>query len=281
MVTETATVKNFLNNAQREEHENAKWWWYCAGAIQIAVLIINTLATVGNVFPTIFAIVATFLTLLSVFAQWRSDESRGVAQVLLRKLEWLNGFGWEVSDVELRTLHMKLPAHVKKKIEANPTMPLDYFSSDLEPSARRLIYSLCESSFFSHHLALRTATISAGISLVILTLAVVTLVASVQNASTQAIGSTVAQVATTVLVFLVTAGFVRLSYDYYRFSQDAKDTEIRASEMLKQLRVTQSDAIKLCSEYQVARSNSPLIPDQIYNRMRVELNAMWEQHQSS
>jgi hypothetical protein len=37
---EQTSVGDFLNNAQREENETAKTWWWIARGLQVAVLVV-------------------------------------------------------------------------------------------------------------------------------------------------------------------------------------------------------------------------------------------------
>ena len=276
---EQTNVGDFLNNAQREENETAKTWWWVARALQIAVLVIGIVVAIWDILPAELALVASLVTIGSAIAQWISDHRKGSAQAIHRKFEFLDALGWEVSSQELRNLHVTLPKGVKAKLDKSPNSPYTYFASKTPRSPRRLMENLTESSFFSRHLAMRSAQIFGFITLVIFILTILMLLLALQSSPSQATGIVTAKIFVAVLGFLFTAGFIRLTYDFYRFSQISSRAEDNACALLKQKEIELEEAIKLYHEYQLARAGSPLIPTLVWKSMRDELNRRWEQYE--
>lgn len=276
---EHSNIGDFLNNAQREENEIAKTWWWIARGLQFAVLVIGIVVTIWNILPSELTLLASFASIGSAVAQWVSDHRKGNAQAIHRKFEFLDALGWEVSTRELRNLHVSLPKGVKTKLDKSPNSPYNYFASKTPRSPRRLMENLTETTFFSQHLAMRSAVIFGSITVVIFALALIILVFTLQGSSTQPTGTVAAKVIVSVLAFLFTAGFVRLTYEFYRFAQTANRVEEGACLLLKQSDIELQEAIKLYHEYQLARAGSPLIPTQVWKSMRDELNKRWEQYE--
>jgi uncharacterized membrane protein YkgB len=272
------SVGDFLNNAQREQNDGAKTWWWGTRVLQLVVLIIGIVITVWNILPTELAIIASLLSVGSVITQWVADHRKGNAQAIHRKFEFLDALGWEVSSQELRNLHVILPKGVKAKLDKSPNSPYTYFASKTPRSPRRLMENLTESSFFSRHLAMRSAQIFGAITVVVFLLAIVMLLLALQASPTQTTGIVTAKIFVAVLGFLFTAGFIRLTYDFYRFSQISSRAEDNACTLLKQTDIELEEAIKLYHEYQLARASSPLIPTLVWKSMRDELNKRWEQY---
>lgn len=272
------SVGDFLNNAQREQNDLAKTWWWITRGLQLAVLVIGIVITVWNVLPTELAIVASLLSIGSVITLWVADHRKGNAQAIHRKFEFLDALGWEVSSQELRNLHVTLPKEVKAKLDKSPNSPYTYFASKTARSPRRLMENLTESTFFSRHLAARSAQIFGFITIVIFILAIGMLLLTLQASPSQSTGIVTAKIFVAVLGFLFTAGFIRLTYDFYRFSQVSSRAEDNACALLKQRDIELEEAIKLYHEYQLARAGSPLIPTLVWKYMRDELNKRWEQY---
>lgn len=272
------SVGDFLNNAQREQNDGAKTWWWGTRVLQLVVLIIGIVITVWNILPTELAIIASLLSVGSVITQWVADHRKGNAQAIHRKFEFLDALGWELSSQELRNLHVILPKGVKAKLDKSPNSPYTYFASKTPRSPRRLMENLTESSFFSRHLAMRSAQIFGAITVVVFLLAIVMLLLALQASPTQTTGIVTAKIFVAVLGFLFTAGFIRLTYDFYRFSQISSRAEDNACTLLKQTDIELEEAIKLYHEYQLARASSPLIPTLVWKSMRDELNKRWEQY---
>lgn len=276
---ESFSVGDFLNNAQREQHEIAKrWWWYARG-LQALVAAIGLVVALWSKFSTEFALFAAVLSIGVVVAQWVSDYRKGSAQAIHRKFEMLDALGWNVSPRELRNLHVSLPSGVKTKLDSSSKSPYTYFASKSPRSAKRLIENLTETTYFSQHLAKRSAQVFFAITALILAAAVILLILALQESTTQTVEETTAKVVVSVLVFLFTAGFVRLTYEFYNFSQIASRIEASASSLCRQDSIDMEEAIKLYHEYQIARASAPLIPTQIWKWMRDELNKRWAQYE--
>ena len=273
------SVGDFLNNAQREQNDLAKAWWWITRGLQLIVLVFGIVITVWNVLPTELAILASLFSTGSVITQWIADHSKGNAQAIHRKFEFLDALGWEVISQELRNLHVSLPPGVKAKLDKSPNSPYSYFASKTPRSPRRLMENLTESTFFSRHLAMRCAQIFGFITIVIFILAIAMLMFTLQGSPSPSTGLVTAKIFVAVLGFLFTAGFIRLTYDFYRFSQVSTRAEDNACQLLKQTDVELEEAIKLYHEYQLARASSPLIPTLIWKSMRDELNKRWEQYE--
>lgn len=276
---ESLSVGDFLNNAQREQHELAKrWWWYARG-LQALVAAISLAVALWGKFATELALLAAVLSIGVVIAQWMSDSRRSGAQAIHRKFEMLDALGWNVSQRELRNLHVSLPSGVKTKLDSSPRSPYTYFASKSPRSAKRLMENLTETTYFSQHLAKRSAQVFFVITALVLTAAIILLILALQESPTQTVEETTAKVVVSVLVFLFTAGFVRLTYEFYNFSQLASRIEASASSLCRQDNINMEEAIKLYHEYQIARAGAPLIPTQIWKWMRDELNKRWDQYE--
>jgi len=275
------SVGDFLNNVQREKHEIAKRWWWFARGLQFIVLVVGVVVTIGNIFPTEFAILSAFLSIGSILALWASDQHKGSAQAIHRKFEFLDALGWDVSQRELRNLHISLPKGVKEKLDKSPMSPYDYFASKTPRSPRRLLENLTESTFYSQHLAMRSANIFGIMTIVTFALSLVFIVFILQSSPAQSTAIIAAKVFVLFLSFLFGGGFVRLAYDFYRFSQIAKHVEESACTLLKQADadIEKNEVVKLYQEYQLVRAGSPLIPSFVYNAMRDELNKLWSQYE--
>lgn len=272
----------FLNNAQREEYEAAKKWWWYARISHIVVLLIGiAVALIGDFNGNIALFLFFLMTIFSFVAQWQSDTKRRSAQRLQRLFEYSDALGIQVSNREISHIHVNLPKPVKDKLVSIPKAPFKYFSSESNQSPQRLMENLVESSFFSHFLARRTAIIFAAISLSVIIGASILMLVALNLSTSENIERTIARIVTVVLMFIISEGYVRNSYEYYRFSQRAKQIESRAENILSKNSISEIEAIMLYHEYQIARAGSPLIPTFIWEKMRTELNLRYNQYRKT
>lgn len=284
VITQYDSTGDFLNIAQREENEIAKKWWWISRGLQFITLAIGIVITIWSTLTIPVVLVAMVCSIASVITQWLSDSHKSTAQSIHRKFEFLDALGWQISTQELRNLHMSLPKSVRKKIDETPNPNYGYFASKEPRSPRRLLENLTETAFFSRHLAMRSAAYFFVATVVIFLIGLFILFIALFGSATQVVGIIASRVVLSIFAFLFTAGFVRFTYEYYRFAQIAGRIDEATCMMRKEPDIDLQQAIKLYHEYQIARASSPPIFTQVWTSMRNELNTKWakyEQPQSS
>ena len=104
-----------------------------------------------------------------------------------------------------------------------------------------------------------------------------TLIVALQRGVTQPVSTQIARIVITVVVFMFSAGYVRLAHGYYTLSMQADRIDGRAHNLL-QADLTEIEAIKLLHDYQILRAIAPLLPSWLWKWREKELNALWQAH---
>jgi hypothetical protein len=94
------------------------------------------------------------------------------------------------------------------------------------------------------------------------------------------IGSTdpleVSNVVTAVIALVFAGSLVRLPVDYFNLSARASEYDRKSSELIRAGSVTERDALRLLSDYQLERATAPLLPDWAWRARRRHLNEIWK-----
>ena len=193
-----------------------------------------------------------------------------------RKLDARDSFGWQISNAELSDLFIKARDDFRK-LAPRETQGEDYFASKKSLGAKKAVENIQESAWWSKHLSERMFKYCLGISLVIFMIALGTLIFCIQAINSRNVLISVGRIVTSTLMLFFTLGLYRRVIGYYEFSHKASKIEATIEALDKQT-FSESDAIKIMHEYQLARSNSPLIPSFIWRQMRRKLNLMWTKY---
>jgi hypothetical protein len=87
----------------------------------------------------------------------------------------------------------------------------------------------------------------------------------------------ISRVVTSLITLVLSLGIVRLMLGYYAFSRKSGRVEDSADKLLNTENIDQIDAVKLMSEYHVARATAPVMPTWMWKLKRDELNKLWSE----
>lgn len=273
-----------LEDLMREQFSRAKYWW---GLASLSRFIIVVLGAVSVFFGNIAIALAVFTALLSIgyiLIQWHSDHLKGIANNILRKVEMHNGLGWAITGREISEVFLSLSKSVKNKIKDSSIREIskDYYSSKTPQSPKRLLENLVESAWLTKHQASRMSIYVAIFSISVVLATFFVLALALSSALNQATGENIAKVAISVFAFVFSGGYVRLAFEYSRYSRDAERLEERANNMLTEKEdISENQAIKLLHDYQIVRAGAPLLPDWLWKMMETELNELWLKYRQS
>lgn len=225
-------------------------------------------------FPQLPFLVAICAILADIF-QWQSDNVKGVAESLLRKLDFLDSFGWGISKTEISDILARSPDTIRNSISWRGP-DYGYFDSKEEPGMKRGLENLVESSWWSKHLAETSAQIYSVTTVILLLTSIGVLVISIETIQNFSVLMNISRVVTSTLLLVVTLRLIRFAVDFYNFSKKASQIEGQANDLLKIPEVDREQVIKLVYEYQFARNSSPLIPTWVWKARRASLNELWE-----
>lgn len=274
MSTQTNQPNINLQRLMNAQYDEAKLYQNIALSVGIIVILMDVYLAYYNQYEKTLALVAAGLVVLSVLALWRSSRMRDIAEGILRKFEFHNGLNWPLSGREVSDILASAPNRVKKA--ARSTEPETYYTDAQAPSTQRLLKNLEESAWWTKHLARRMTKVTAIFSTLVLIIAVIVLVVSLQSGLSPEKADIIAKTTVNVIAFVFAGGYFKLAFDYNLLAIEAERAEDRACELLKLTSVTESEAIKALHDYQIARATSPLLPTWLWKLSQGEFNVLWK-----
>jgi hypothetical protein len=254
---------------------HSKRWWGIGIGLQFIVVGINiVIVLVVGSFSQSLSLLAALLSIGYVFTQWYSDRLKRVSDSVKRKFEMYDGLGWKLTPKEVSDLIVAVP----EKIINDAKIPSDepFFDSDAPPSPQRVIQNLEESSWWTKHLADSMTKVTALVCAGIFAIASVTMVIALQTITNQTVVVILSKIIVSIIVFIFSGGYFRMSFEYFRLSKEAEKIEDRASKILSTRKITETVALKELHEYQIARSGAPPIPTWIWSIRQKRLNQAWK-----
>lgn len=256
----------------------AKLCWGVGLSVKLAPVVITAVTVFTGYLAQEAPYIVAMLSILAELLLWRSDQLKGEGEELKRKLEFRDSFDWPISNAELSDLFAD---HAGRLQRAGAVKGLNepYFASEaVTPSARRALENAQESAWWSKHLSKPMWWWGLAVSVVIVASTIALLVYSATTFRNFDDLANVGRLVTAVITLLFSLGLFRLTVSYYQFYQKADRTEERAKEMLATVADEPLQAIKLLSEYQLARAAAPLIPTWLWHARRDELNRLWAKY---
>ncbi|MEG3909625.1 hypothetical protein QT979_17430 [Microcoleus sp. w2-18bC1] len=257
--------------------ELAKKWWWLSISCKFFVFLVGLTSALLVIFPIYAPFLAAILEIASEISLWRSDTIKDIAEALRRKLDARDSFGWSISNTELSDLYIKTPDSLHK-LAPRETQGENYFASQRPLGEKKALENIQESAWWSKHLSEKMFQYCLVISLSLFVIVLGSLIICIQTLSNRDALINIGRIVTSSLMLFFVLGLFRRVIGYYEFSQKASQIESRIEVLLNTQNVTESDAIKIMHEYQLARSSSPLIPSFIWKQMRGKLNIMWTKY---
>lgn len=255
----------------------AKRWARFSFICKLVGFLVGVLTVMIPLVPTYAPVLVFVLAVLADWLAWRSDAYKGIAEALLRKLDGHDSFGWALSKAELSDLLMRSPLGADKLVVAKG-LSGEYFASKEPPGTKRALENLQESAWWSKHLSERMSSYYLVGTCLLVGIAILVLLISVQTIDNTQTLSSLGRVVTSALTLVFSLNLFRSVLGYQSFSTKAGQIEKTTESLLANSGVQESEAIKLMSEYQLIRASAPLIPTWLWNRMENELNATWKQY---
>lgn len=255
----------------------AKRWARFSLVCKLAGFLVGVLTVLLPLVPAYAPVLVFMLAMMADWLAWRSDTHKGIAEAWLRKLDGRDCFDWAISGAELSDLLMRSPSKVDKLVIAK-ALSEEYFASKEPPGTTRALENLQESAWWSKHSSERMRNYYLAGTCLLVASAVLVLLISVQAIDNKQTLSSLGRIVTSVLTLVFSLNLFRSVLGYHNFSVKAGQIEKSTENLLASQGVQESEAIKLMSEYQLARASAPLIPTWLWNRMEGELNATWKQY---
>ncbi len=266
-----------LQALRKPQFDAAKRWWTFAVGARLLAVGVSVVSIFVPQFVGLLALTAGILTIAYSLLKWRADVLHGTAEAILRQIEYSDGLGWAITGKEVFDIKMRVPDGIRQNTAVGDNT---YYASSTTNSPRRLIENLEESACFTKHQARYMFQIVLTFAVVVFAIAVVTLIVALQRGVAQPISTQIARIVITAIVFVFSAGYIRLAHRYQRFSTQADRIDDRAHALLKAT-LTEIEAVKLLHDYQILRAKAPLLPSWLWRLRESELNKLWEAHRTA
>jgi hypothetical protein len=250
----------------------AKSWWGISLGAQVVASLAGALSVLIDRASSEVALGVGLAAVLGSAGLWRSESLRHRAELLLRHFELEDAFGWIVeSKILADNLSKAIPLAAKAATRAQEQG--GFFASDQPAGPIRALDNLRESAWWTQQLAWFMGQVTAVGAAALGLLALWSLLIAAN-----AVGSNplqVSNVVTAVIALVFAGNLVRLPIDYFGLSADASEYDQKSSELIRSGNVTERDALRLLSDYQLTRATAPLIPDWAWRARRQSLNTIW------
>lgn len=265
--------KNQARALSQALYDLSKKWWWSGIAGNLGVFFVGTVIVLWSPGLKYGALLIFLIYLTSELCLLRSDAVKGLAETILRKLDFEESFDWKIKGSEMSDYVMRSPARLRKSLPTSAPEE-NYFASSEVSAPVRAVENVQESSWWSKHLAERMGHLCLTATCLLLLGSILILVVSIDTVRSFTSLSNIGRVVTSALMLVFSLGLLKLMFGYYGFSKKAARVEQAAEHLLKS-GCEERDAVKLLHEYQVARATSPLIPTQLWKWMRDDLNDQW------
>jgi hypothetical protein len=251
----------------------SRGWWIISNASRASSIVAGVASVL--VFPKFeaSAIIIFLLYVLSELSSWRSDAFKRSAEAVLRKLDFRDSFGWEITHEEMSDLVVDCPSRLRRRVP--PPTDDNYFASKQTVGVVKGLENLQESAWWTKHLVKRMGHLTLFLTIAVTLLSLLVLLVSIHalRGNEEAL-ATVGRVVTSALMLILSLGLVRLTLAYYQFGKKADLIEREAGRLLK-AGADELEAVKLWHDYQVSRATAPLIPSSLWRWMNKDLNEAW------
>ena len=250
-----------------------RWWGASLGAKGLGLL---TGAFIGVLPPEPVPFIVAGCTIVAELCSYRSDAVKSTAQQFRRKLDLQDGFGWQIPKSDLSDLRVRCSAWVKKRARMNPVNE-PYFASADPPGPVRALKNVCESAWWTKHLAQRMATYCWTAMILGIIISFVVLIVALQATSTHSTQVNVAKLVTAFLMLFLSLGLVKLALGYGGLSKNSESSE-KAADRALQAKPDELGAFKVMYDYHLHRAAGPLLPTWLWKMLKDELNRTWQEH---
>ncbi len=279
MTEQTITLKHDPRKLCNTYFKLAKRLWGAALICKLAIILTGALVVWFSVFAKAAPFVAFVLAIFAEWISWRSDKSKGVAESLLRKLDFRDSLGWEISKAEVSDILARTSVKLRSSIPPEDGQG-NYFASRDEHGTTRALKNIQESAWWSKHLAEKMGQYAFALTVISVVGSLLVLIVSINTAMKSEVLSSIGRVVTSVLMLVLSLGLTRLTLGYYAFSRKAQRAEERAGECLNH-ECGDLEVVKLYNEYHLDRASAPLIPDWAWKLNQEHLNELWSDYRTS
>jgi hypothetical protein len=249
-----------------------RWWGASLGAKGLGFL---TGALISVLPPEPIPFIVAGYTIVAELCSYRSDTVKNSAQQFRRKLDLQDGFGWPIPNADLSDLLVRCSAWVKQRARTHPVGE-PYFASTDPPGPLRALKNVCESAWWTKHLAQRMATYCWTAMILGIIISFIVMIVVIQATSTHSTQVNVAKMVTAFLMLFLSLGLVKLALGYGSLGKNSESSE-KAADRAQQGTPDELGAFKVMYDYHLNRAAGPLLPTWLWNMRKDDLNQSWRE----
>ena len=235
------------------------------------------LANFSDAPAVIASLVLVVLLLVAYGLRLLSEDKEETAQTMRRQAALSEGLGWPIEPTQASEWRRKVGSDIRKKASAQPRAD-DYYATSEAPSPRRMAAMTRESAFYTRHLWLIVRNwLMVGFAIVGGALAVVVIAALVDSNQPGA-DLLAAQVVSTAALLAITIDALGWSIRLTRKADAVREVERGLDHVLRQSEMTETDVLRLVSEYDCEVATSFPVHPWIFNRKHDEIRGLWDEH---
>lgn len=269
-----------LGTLVNRAYDRAKLWAGAGLVLQGTLFGAGVLAIFWPSVTLSYPWVAMPLALVGAEIARRASNYKGMAETAKRQHEQVVGFGIKPSTGQLADLRQSLQKEMTPEADQLFKLGITY-ASNAPYGPRRALENLCESAWYTRHLASRCVLWVGATVLISLTVAISLLLWSAASLGGTTAGLAAAKSVAATFTFLISVGSIRSWVGYAKIGQKAKDIDSEACKLLSRRDAEACDAQRLLTEYQVARASAPLVPTWIWKIHRTSMNEDWKLRSST
>jgi hypothetical protein len=253
---------------------NAERWWFASLICRFVAIFLGILAMWVTDLTAILPLTQFLFGGSAEGCLWKSDKEKSKAELLLRKKDCEDSFGWKITSSDISDLLAETSERILEKARI-VNVKESYFTSKQEVGGKRALENLRESAQWSQHLARILGGYMFLTTILLVTVSLFVLIIAIIKSTSDDTLFKAMRITTATLMVLISLGFVRLITGYYSFSKKSEDVKKQAVNFLKSHH-TEIDALKLFGEYHIYRSASPLLLEVIYNCNKAKLKELFK-----
>ncbi len=264
-----------LGTLVNRAYDRAKTWAGVGLCLQILLFGAGVVAIFWPAVTLSYPWVAVPLALIGAEIARRASNYKGMAEAAKRQHEYVVGFGLKPSTAQLADLRQSLQNELSPEMDRLLKLGITYAST--EPyGPRRALENLCESSWYTKHLANRCMMWVGATVMISMTVAISLLLWSSSSLPGTFAGFAAAKSVAATFTFLISVGAVRSWVGFAKLSHKAKDIDSEACKLLAGGEPDGIEVQRLLSEYQIARASAALIPTRMWRLHQNSMNEDWK-----
>ncbi len=223
----------------------------------------------------IFAVLGFVSFAVAYSLRFRAEDTFDLAETMRRQSVLSESLGWPVNHLQFSEWIRRCGHTVLQRFKQFER-PNDYYSTKAEPGPRKLLEVTLESGFWTRRLYLKLRTLMGVVFLGMIAFTIVVFCMAVLRVVPEQeqiqLVSAVFLVLPSVMLFDLLEWILKIN----RLSDAIKEVELDLERLAEQPIVTESQVMRLISEYNCVVSDGFPIHPLLYTRWREQVREMWE-----